>query len=54
MTHVFETKFGKSPRLWKMSKIILMFTVSPSEIFELDVNFVSSVNGTYPNQSVLD
>jgi len=38
-----------------MPKTILMFTVSPSsEIFGLNVNFVSSVSGTYPNQSVLD
>jgi len=51
----FWNKVWKIPRCWRMSKIILMFTVPPSsEIFGLNVNFVSSVSGTYPNQSVLD
>jgi hypothetical protein len=51
----FWNKVWKLSRCWRMSKIILMFTVPPSlEIFGINVNFVFSVSGTYPNQSVLD
>lgn len=47
----FWNKVWKIPRCWRMSKIILMFTVSPpSEMYGLNVNFVPSVSGTYPKQ----